>query len=424
VELFESWLRKGLGRAVTFLTSNNGAPYRDAILNACLHNITYDPCEEGRGEYLWMLIQHSGDRNLFRDAVFQHLTQPPDKTDEYDWAQIFHLAKQFASEGDSDMRLAMYSGFDLLGFDTAGVSSATSLINLDVLGGFVFAVKRFDTSSPEDDWWIIGSLISDLEDRVGKQEADQLIASAVAADVSIENVIGAHRRYKEELTKASVRANSEQVDFQALKDMPGESSWAWLFLRWALKTTPEELSAATSHFLSDASPEKVLGCLRVFAHRPFPGDVCRLLELSESDHERVRRAAVVALSKIKDPSVRGRALVLSQSDERFGDGIELLESNYQAGDFRIFEDLFTRSLTPDEIHGVGMSIHNIVDNNVWPELENVLLFLYEAGPCSMCRIEFVDALVELEKLPDFIRDECQFDAEPATRRAVLATVHS
>jgi hypothetical protein len=132
----------------------------------------------------------------------------------------------------------------------------------------------------------------------------------------------------------------------------------------------------------------------------------------------------VTLSRIKDLRVRRRALILLQSAERFTDGIDLLESNYEAGDFRIFEDLLTRSLTPAELHGIGLSIRHIVDKKVWPELEKVLLSLYETGPCSLCRTEFVEALIELERLPDFIRDEGQFDAEPDTRRAVLADVHS
>ena len=152
LESFESWLRQGLGRAITFLAQNREAPYRKAVLHACLYNITYGAqCEEGRGEYLWMLIEHSGNRKFFRDAVLQHLT-PPSRDVEYDWPQIFYVAQQFAAEGDSEMRHAMYSAFDLLRFSEAGASSATSLIRLDHLEGFVFAIDRFDTSSSED-WW-------------------------------------------------------------------------------------------------------------------------------------------------------------------------------------------------------------------------------------------------------------------------------
>jgi hypothetical protein len=419
LESFESWLRKGLGRAVTFLAQNREAPFRNAVLHACLHNITYDAqCEEGRGEYLWMLIEHSGDRKFFRDAVVQHLTQPCHEAD-YEWPQIFYVAQQFATEGDSEMRLSMYSAFDVLRFSEAGASSATSLIHLDPLEGFVFAIDRLDTSSSEDNWWMVGSLITDLEDRVGKAEAERLIASAVGTHTSVENVVGAYRRYEEERRQASQRSDSEHLDLQALRNMPGDRSWAWRFRRWALKASPEELSAATKQFLSDENPEKVWGCLRVFcAPRPFPGDVGHLLRLSDSDHNRIRRAAAVALSKIRDPRVRAHALMLLQSTERFTDGIKLLESNYDESDFPMFNQAVTRSSTPEEIHGIGMTIQHMVENDVRLEFEPLLLFLYEAGPCSLCRTEFVEALIKLERLPESIRDECRFDAEPDTRRAV------
>lgn len=210
LESLESWLRKGLGRAVIFLAQNKAAPYRNAILHACLHNITYDSqCEEGRGEYLWMLIEHSGDRKFFRDAVLQHLTQPCRGAD-YDWPQIFYVAQQFATDGDSEMRQQMYSAFDVLRFSEAGASSATSLIELDPLEGFVFAINRFDTSSSEDDWWMVGSLITDLQDRVGKAEAEQLIASAVGTHTSVENVVGDYRRYEEE-QRHDIRPELEPV---------------------------------------------------------------------------------------------------------------------------------------------------------------------------------------------------------------------
>ena len=424
LESFESWLRQGLGRAITFLAQNRKAPYHKAVLHACLHNITYDAqLEEGRGEYLWMLIEHSGNRKFFRDAILRHLTQPSHES-EYDWPQIFYVAQQFATEGDSEMRQAMYSAFDLLRFSEAGASSATSLIQMDAWEGFVFAIDRYDTSSSEDDWWMVGSLITDLEDRVGKAEAERLIARAGATHASVENVIGLYRRYEEERRQASQRSDTEQLDLPALRNMPGDRSWAWRFRRWALQASPEELFAATKQFLSDEDPEKVWGCLRVFARRPFPGDVGHLLRLSDSDHDRIRRAAIVALSKIRDPLVRAHGLMLLQSTERFAEGIELLESNYDQSDLPIFHQAVTRASTPEEIHGIGMTVRQIVKNDVRPELEPVLLFLYEAGPCSLCRTEFVEALIKLERLPEFIRDECRFDAEPDTRRVVCPSLPS
>ncbi len=426
LQLFESWLRKGLGRAVIFLQQNEGAPYRDAVLRALLHNITYDAqCEEGRGEYLWKLIQHSGDRKFFQDAVLCHLTHPvPDLGEEYEWPQIFYVAQRFAGECGPEMRQAMYSAFDRLGFGTAGVSAATSLINLDGLEGFAFAVNRFDMSSSEDEWWTVGSLITDLEDRFGKDEAERLIARTAASDRTVEKIIGAYRLYEEGRKDAKKQADLEQADLATLTSMPGEHSWAWEFRRWAIKASDEELGAAANQFLWETNPAKVWGCLRLFARRPFSGDVGRLLELSDSDNQRVRRAAVVALSRVRDPRVRSRALVLLHSGERFGDGVALLESNYDPGDFRLFENVFTRPLTPNEIHSVGMSVRHIIDKNVWPELEKLLLLLYEEGPCSLCRTEIVEALIKLDRLPDWVRAECHFDAEPETRKLVSADARS
>jgi hypothetical protein len=156
--------------------------------------------------------------------------------------------------------------------------------------------------------------------------------------------------------------------------MPGDRSWAWRFRRWALKANPEELSAATKQFLSDEDPEKVWGCLRAFAHRPFPGDLRRVLELCDSDHDRVRRAALVALSKIRDPLVRAHGLMLLPSKERFTDGIELLESNYDESDFPILNQAVIRSSTPEEIHGIGMTVRYIVKNDVRPDLNRCCSF--------------------------------------------------
>ena len=59
--------------------------------------------------------------------------------------------------------------------ERAGVSAAEEFIALD---GFVFAACRFDIRHPDNDLWEIGSLISDLEDRLGKEQASLLIAQA------------------------------------------------------------------------------------------------------------------------------------------------------------------------------------------------------------------------------------------------------
>ena len=44
---FERTVRLGLGRAVLHLRENDSHPYREIILDACLHNTAYDPQIDG-----------------------------------------------------------------------------------------------------------------------------------------------------------------------------------------------------------------------------------------------------------------------------------------------------------------------------------------------------------------------------------------
>ena len=99
------------------------------------------------------------------------LTAQHDSPDDPDWAQLFGLARLFAAQGHTQMRQAMYSAFERLGFEIAGVSAGEELIALDGFKGFTFAVDRFDIARPDDDLGEISSLIATLEERLGKEES-------------------------------------------------------------------------------------------------------------------------------------------------------------------------------------------------------------------------------------------------------------
>lgn len=49
-----------------------------------------------------------------------------------------------------------------------------------------------------------------------------------------------------------------------------------------------------------------------------------------------------------------------------------------------------------------------------------LLYVYERSPCSTCRNQAVRALMHAQIAPEWLRAECLFDADPATR-ALVAT---
>ncbi len=67
---FNQWLHRGLGRAVVYLKTHDPKPYREAVLYACTHGLTYDAqCEEGREAFLLDLIRCIGDDEFFRGGL-------------------------------------------------------------------------------------------------------------------------------------------------------------------------------------------------------------------------------------------------------------------------------------------------------------------------------------------------------------------
>jgi hypothetical protein len=48
--------------------------------------------------------------------------------------------------------------------------------------------------------------------------------------------------------------------------------------------------------------------------------------------------------------------------------------------------------------------------------------LYENEPCTICRCSCVDQLIALDMLPDWMREECRYDAYSHTRETVQKRV--
>src|SRR5258708_6818743 len=120
---FQRWLRQGLGRAATFVQTEDPALCRDALLHACTHNPCYDrQCEETRGRYLANLVQMSRDRNFFRDGVLAALTSQEGETGRDDVLQMFAVARHWAGAGDEAVRRTLYDVFARDAFGRAQIS--------------------------------------------------------------------------------------------------------------------------------------------------------------------------------------------------------------------------------------------------------------------------------------------------------------
>jgi hypothetical protein len=186
---------------------------------------------------------------------------------------------------------------------------------------------------------------------------------------------------------------------------------------WIKAATADELAQAADDLLAERDEKRIFRYLRVFWLREFPRPPGTIFHLVKSLSGRIAVAATRVLKRIQDAEIRGLALELLAEGILVDLAVGLLQSNFQSGDFKLVEDVLEKQ-TPDEDtwHGLGIAVIDVLENNdVRPEeSRRLLLRLYEEGPCSMCRKDIVAKLLVAGDVPDWMAEECLFDANVDT----------
>lgn len=417
---FEGWLQKGLGRAVVYLKANDPKPLRETVLYACTHNLTYDAqCEGDREAYLLDLLHSCGDEEFFRNGLLRTLTVGRTEPERFDLGQTISVARSFAENGDSTMKRAMYEAISDAGFECAG-DCYDDLIKMDGLSALLIAADHFPTAvSGSEDWlWQVGHLIYALRDRDGEKAANDAIRHAEAESPQLARMLEVSREFGHQIHHED--NTSRWPDYETVKRIIAEKPRIAHVrcVGWGKNASEADLHAAAVDLLLEKDQDRLLAYLSIFRFRTFPGPIARLLELAESANVRIARRAVAILSQLTNPEIRKLALRLLNIRNRQGDGVELLTSNFQQGDFVLIQSCLTEPMETDEIHHLEIGIRHLVKAHRQDEAEQCLLLLYEKGPCSLCRGAIVEELIAINRLPDWMRAECRYDSDVETRKLV------
>ena len=391
---FEDWLRKGLGRAVVHLKSHDSEPYRAAIVHACTHNLAYDPqCEDTRAQYCIDLIQTSSDVQFYRDGLLQTIVnaQPIADDSEFDLGQIYAVAAHFAN--DAAIRTAMYATFHRLGFAEAGLACAEQLIKLDGLDALLIACETFSQVDADDRPWMFGQMLAALNQKQPLPETLKQFALEWQADQARPRTTGPTR-----LTYPEVKARIIQQGRKA----------GMLF--WTKHATIEELHCLANDLLAESDPDRLYGYLRMFHRQEFPQDPARLLELAGSTDVDIARVARHALANSSHPCVRPLALELAPDPENWGLVLKLLSKNRDPSDYPLMERFLAEPADNDHADWLMGQVLDYIA--IEPRLEAIpaLIQIYEKSPCGICRKKAVEQLLALNALPNWLRNECLYDA--------------
>jgi hypothetical protein len=417
LDKFRDALQKGLGRAVLYVKEHGAEKVQDDILHACLRNLSYDPQIEGhRVRYLFSLIDLTKNDLFYCQRILEAL---PNVTNNWDEYQLITLLRGFAQRGDEAARKALYAKFEEQQIGDPW-SASEQIIELDGLEGLLYVVETLGARLlREPDFTEDSYMIRQAYEQFGEETVTAALLERAESSDNVrayldkvvnnqEIAIRPFSRQRLELTLANILS---QIETGA------ERFGRYYYLRVGHDAREEDIEPLFTGLLSETRTDQLLRYLWLFTKRAVPRLDKRLFELALSEAEDLQRAAIGVIANIQDPSVHDFALRLleEQPHSAYRDAIELFAKNYQAGDHKFIESLLDSRSDPDAIHGLGLDLINLAEEQPYQELKNCVLWVYEHTPCAHCRSEVVRILIKRNWASEVLLLECLWDVFDETR---------
>lgn len=415
-EEFEKSLRIGLGSAILHLKSHDYTPHKDAILNACLHNIAYDPQIEGyKTNYIMEIIDLTQNVDFYREQILRAISEIDVVTDYRDARHLAELTSAFASQGDIEARQIIYDVFNanLEDEDTLG---GRYIIETDGLDGFVYVASKFadmkqhDAEPRADDYylWILEEMIGE---EVAQNQLNKIRLSHKLLDFYLKLVEKSRRK-----PKKSPKVSTPPKSYVEFKATSTDDSFGLSY--WGQTATKSDLELVGHDLVKENDPIKVASYLRLFQRIPFPLEpelLFRFMDMERPSWVLLPVMTLSALALIEHPSIRDFALDLINNDNYSGSAVRLLAQNYKEGDWELIESLSEKLKDSDEYHDFGRSVQDVFEKQPSPSATQTLQNIYYNNPCSFCRERIVAILHEIGGLNSAMLNECRYDSNQDIR---------
>jgi hypothetical protein len=413
---FRRLLQFGLGRAILHARDHDVRPFRDVIVDACLHCYAYDAQIEGtRASYMLDLLDLTPDKDLYYEAVLNAL---PGSGDDYDAMQRFAFAACLALDGNERAKRLMYESYNP--GPKMGEGIGIEFLQVDGIAGLLFAAEKIGalltaTNQKVDLGWLLGV----AGQRFGKEEVQNELRRAGQENAQIETFRLAAEAMEQRYEKPGKFNTLINAGYEELRPKLPELIFTWIG-SWGERASEEDLEKAAHGLALARSPKEQHDHLRIFSRRMFPLDIQLLLSLVDVEQERVGLAAVIALSQIAHPRVRDLSFRLIDTRAKLrGFAIRLLTQNFRAGDHAIALHWFEAEEDLEVRHDLGKDLIDLWERYPDEETEALMLgALYEQGPCSFCRGKTVQWMIKRGALTEDLRSECAWDANDDVRDLV------
>jgi len=465
---FESYLQKGLGRAILLLLKEpDKTPFRETVWNHAIHDPRYDhQCNAPRGHYIKALFDCFPDGDALLSELFriygEDLGDPEDRW--YYIENLFELAREHIEGAsaalDSMYRILFENLLTLPNPLTDGrdrerdayflAAERRYCLNHAVLGDLVHdGITLLQRSSR----YVIMNFTDffDTQIRVSQNEEFTAVLAAIEKETpSCKSIVDSYRKESHDLLSERETAKGNRIpaptNWRDAIDFAIQAGHPRIPInKWFLHNLPDEDKEEIAR-LAEEEPdplrrtvllsqlrrygEEILGC--------YPRDPSPLIaELEENIHIAFPFSSENMLiwelsrttAKIRHPAVRGFALrSLSKYTENpdsisYSNIMEAWMTNYAPEDADTLTAFVMSISNNDILHGIGMALLNAAQQIP----ESVLLYLYENNPCSNCRnrifISHMARYDDMTNLPDplaLIREEAKLDCDYGTRMTARA----
>lgn len=421
---YQDALQKGLGRALQSARRSGKLIDDAAVLDASLHSRAFDPQLEGnRATWIMEILDAAQAAEAFRPRILAGFQET---TDTWDLQHLCEFAKIYAERDCAEARAALYDLYERNPDRTAGWLGVEEILNLDGMSGFLRAAALRLPNSNEDEWWRdFDSLIDQADRRFGVAEVDSALERTPEL-AGFKMVVSRQRnRWKPETGEARsspaapCRDRSPQEIIEEIESLD-EDRGRIRHMTWGRYATDEDLTPIVAALFSQTDRGKLASYLQIFRKRALPRFDERLVALAEHRNKAVRDNAMAALAMNAHEAVREFALARLRAGRGDSETLALLARNYRRGDHTLIHEALRRDGSQEEMHGVVWALCDIFIEHGAPDGSEVLLFSYEATPCSNCRERIVEHLLNLGLAPDDMRDECRYDANGEIRALVEA----
>lgn len=417
--VFKLALRTGHGRVKQHVDAYGAGGLEEAILQACVSCLTYDPqCEADRSPWLFSILEQAQLTGAALKALERALVQPSNDSC-HDMGQWSSLLKEMAASGSAQARDLLYASLRRVPH-TSDVVGAEQIVALDGVAGLIHVARQFGRWLQADpDLWISDDLIAQADPSNEARSAHEALQNRAQYDAEVATFLSAVRRVRETPTIARSRSDRFSLSGdQVVTLIEGNPRDPCHWLRqWGAEANSDEREAVFAALVASNEPEQVKRLFRAFTKADLPRFEPHLLRWLDSADAQLRWAAVAALAHVRHADVREASLKLIVEDN-LASGARLLINNFEPGDLHRCSTQLKPLADPDDVHHLVQELLKLCQAHPGAEALDCLLYVYEHSPCSTCRQRAVQELVESSIAPAWVLSEAASDADPETRALV------